>query len=64
MYCNSGYQRSIPFLCYYLLKYHSNEAPNIEKAIELILPQIDRANYAQTKEKYIESMTTLLQNYI
>ena len=64
VYCNSGYQRSIPFLCYYLLKYHSNEAPNIEKAIELILPQIDRANYAQTKEKYIESMTTLLQNYI
>jgi hypothetical protein len=64
IYCNSGYQRSIPFLCYYLLKYHPNEAPNIEKAIELVLPQIDRANYAQTKEKYIDSMTTLLQNYI
>jgi len=64
IYCNNGYQRSIPFLCYYLLKYHPNEAPTFEKAIELVLPQIDRSNYANTKDKYVESITNLLSPYI
>jgi hypothetical protein len=64
IYCNSGYQRSIPFLCYYLLKYHQTEAPTIEKAIDLILPQIDRSNYTKTRDKYIESVKSLLQPYL
>lgn len=64
VYCNNGYQRSIPFLCYYLLKYHPTEAPTIEKAIDLVLPQIDRANYTQTRDKYIETIRSLLQPYL
>lgn len=62
VFCNNGYQRSIPFLCYYLLKFHNNEAPTIERAIDLILPQVDKANYTSMREKYIENMTLLFQN--
>lgn len=60
IFCNNGYQRSIPFLVYYLTKYHSNEAPTIEKALDLILPQVDKENYLNVREKYLESMQTLL----
>ena len=64
LFCNNGYQRSIPFLCYYLVKYHTNEAPDIAKAIDLILPQVDKNNYANIRDAYIESMTLLLKKYI
>jgi hypothetical protein len=40
VFCNNGYQRSIPFLVYYLTNYHSDEVPSIEKAVELILSQL------------------------
>ena len=63
IYCNSGYQRSIPFLCYYLLHFHPNEAPSIEKAIDLILPQVDRENYAKTRGSYIENMKVLFPEF-
>lgn len=59
IFCNNGYQRSIPFLCYYLLKYHKNEAPTIEKALDLVLPQVDKQNYATIRAGYIEQITTL-----
>ena len=64
VFCNNGYQRSIPFLCYYLVKYHNNEAPTIEKALDLILPQVDKANYITIKDNYIEKMKLLLTPYI
>lgn len=59
VFCNSGYQRSIPFLCHYLTKHHADEVPTIEKAIDLILPQVDKKNYATMRDKYIENMEKL-----
>jgi len=59
VYCNNGYQRSLPFLCYYLVKEHSNEAPNLEKALDLILPQVDREAYLNQKELYLENIKSL-----
>lgn len=59
VYCNNGYQRSIPFLSYYLMKFHNTEAPSVERAIDLILPQVDRENYASLRSSYIESVTRL-----
>jgi len=50
--CNSGYQRSIPFISYFLIKHHRDEVPNLEKALDIILPQISRENYLEEKEKY------------
>lgn len=59
VFCNNGYQRSIPFLTYYLYKYHNDEVPSIEKAIDIILPQVDKTQYGNLRDKYIESMTIL-----
>ncbi len=33
IFCNNGYQRSLPFLVYYMTKYHTEEFPTIEKAV-------------------------------
>jgi hypothetical protein len=38
IYYNNGYKKSIPFLCYYLIKFHKNEVTNVERAIDIILP--------------------------
>lgn len=64
VFCNNGYQRSIPFLTYYLCKHHKDEIPTIERAIDIILPQVDKANYSSLRNKYIESMTALLYDFI
>lgn len=60
--CNSGYQRSLPFLCYYLTRYHPEEAPTIAAAIDLILPQVDRENYAAVRDKFVECITQLFDS--
>ena len=59
VYCNNGYQRSLPFLCYYLTKEHSDEAPNLEKAIDLILPQVDKEAFMNQKDLYLEKIKNL-----
>eukprot|EP00798_Chlamydomonas_sp_ICE-L_P017789 gene17789-24164_t len=60
VFCNNGYQRSIPFLCYYLTKYHADEAATISKAIDLVLPHVDRVNFATARAGYVQSVTELL----
>lgn len=59
VFCNSGYQRSIPFLCYYLCKFHKDEVPGIAQAIDIILPQVDKAGYAENRYKLIASISKL-----
>jgi protein-tyrosine phosphatase len=61
VFCNNGYQRSVPFLVYYLTNYHRDEVPNIEKAVELILSQLDRENFSKIKEETIKNMNAILQ---
>lgn len=60
IFCNNGYQRSIPFLAYYLTKFHSDECPSISKAIDLIIPQVDKLNYLSLREKTINDVTRIL----
>ena len=60
VFCNSGYQRSIPLLAYYLLNRHSDECPDVERSIDLILPQVDRANYAKERGNYIDVVRKLV----
>ena len=59
VFCNNGYQRSIPFLCHYLINHHNDEVPTVEKAIDIILPQVDKDNYSTLRNKYIENMEKL-----
>lgn len=61
IFCNSGYQRSIPFLCYYLMKHHPNEVPDVDRAIDIILPQVDKVGYPELRGKYIESIGKLFE---
>lgn len=60
VFCNNGYQRSIPFLVYYLTQFHSDECPSISKAIDLILPQVDKLNYLSLRENTIEAVTKII----
>lgn len=50
IYCNNGYQRSLPFICNYLISRHGDEVPNLDKALDICLSQIDAANYNNIKE--------------
>lgn len=59
VFCNNGFQRSIPFLCYYLLKYYPGKTPNLSRALDLILPQIDNMNYVKNKKYYLENLKAL-----
>jgi hypothetical protein len=59
VFCNNGYQRSLPFLSYYLVHHHAEEIPNIERAIDIILPQVDKANYIENRAKYIDDLEKL-----
>lgn len=61
VFCNNGYQRSIPFLCHYLVNHHKDEVPTFERAIDIILPQVDKANYNSTRNNYIQSMKLLFK---
>ena len=61
VYCNNGYQRSLPFICYYLTKHHQDEVPNVEKAIDIILPQVDKENYAKLRGKLIEQIERIFE---
>jgi hypothetical protein len=60
VFCNNGYQRSVPFLVYYLTNYHKDEVPTIDKAVELILSQLDRDNYSTLKDETISNMKKIL----
>lgn len=59
VFCNTGYQRSIPFLCYYLTQHHADEVPTLEQAIDIILPQVDKENYSAQRDEMIEKVTAI-----
>lgn len=50
IFCNNGYQRSLPFIAFYLVNYHTNEVPTYEKAVDIILSQVDRAGFMEKRE--------------
>lgn len=59
IFCNNGYQRSLAFIVYYLITFHPDEVPNIEKALDLILPQIDKSSYYDQKKKWMKVLPNL-----
>lgn len=61
VYCNTGYQRSIPFLCHYLVAHHADEVPTVERAIDIILPQVDKDQYMASRDDYIRQVSDLFQ---
>lgn len=61
VFCNSGYQRSIPFLAYYLTTRHPTEAPTVARAVDLILPQVDREGYSASRDRWIAAVEAVLR---
>lgn len=61
IFCNNGYQRSLPFLCWYLTKFHKDEVPSIDKAIDIILPQVDKDNYGTVRDRLIRNIKSLFK---
>jgi hypothetical protein len=59
VFCTSGYQRSLPLLAYYLMNRHRDEAPTAERCVDLILPQVDKVNFAKDRSKYVELLGKL-----
>jgi len=64
VFCQNGYQRSLPLLVYYLIKTHREEVPTIERALDIILPQISKDNYVKMREEYIPILTDLIGSKI
>lgn len=60
VFCNSGYQRSIPFLAHYLTTRHPTEAPTVSRAVDLILPQVDRQGYSASRDRWITAVEAVL----
>lgn len=58
--CNAGYQRSIPFICYYLLNRYSDEIPCLEKAVELCLTKINKQNVNIMKDLTVSTLRKLM----
>jgi len=61
IFCNNGYQRSIPFLVYYLTTFHSDEVPTIERALSIILTQVDKENYMKILADTILAVKKLIE---
>lgn len=59
IFCNNGYQRSIPFICYYLMKYHPEEISNLSQALDQVLPQINKETYMKEKDTYLQRIPKL-----
>ena len=49
VFCNNGYQRSIPFLVYYMTKYHADEFSTIDSAVNFLLSRV--GNYPTFDDK-------------
>jgi hypothetical protein len=64
IFCNNGYQRSLPFLAYYLTEFHPSEVPTIERAVDLILPQVNREEYAKIRHDVIKSLKIVFSENI
>ena len=62
VFCNNGYQRSIPFLTYFLTQYHKDEYPDIDTALNMILIQSDKLNFNTNKPLYLESISSIFRN--
>lgn len=52
VFCNNGYQRSIPFLCYYLMKFHKDEFNSLLKTLNLILGKVQNSNQPELIDDY------------
>ncbi len=61
VFCNNGYQRSLPFLVYYMTKYHADEFPTVEKAVAAIFPVLRSSATFEQKVAVMNRIKELFQ---
>jgi hypothetical protein len=61
IFCNNGYQRSVPFLCYYLLKYHPDEYPSLINVLQLVLGKVQGKPEPDYMNEYIKLLPKLCE---
>ena len=64
IFCNNGYQRSLPFICNYLIKHHADEVPDLDRALDIVLSQVDKENYSVVKEATKNTLLMLRTEYM
>lgn len=64
LFCNNGYQRSLPFLVYYLTNYHQDEFPTIEKAVAYLHQAIRNQSSFEEKKQILAQIQQLFQTSI
>jgi hypothetical protein len=52
IFCNSGFQRAIPFICYYLLKHHPDEFHSLIAVLHLVLGKMQNKHQPDLVEEY------------
>lgn len=62
--CNTGFQRSIPFLAWYLIYYCKMHEMTVEKVIDMTMPQYDMDGYKieEMRKIIIDNVTQLLKS--
>ena len=59
--CNNGYQRSIPFICYYLLKYHPDEYSSLINVLQLVLGKVQGKPEPEYMDEYLKLLPKLCE---
>jgi hypothetical protein len=60
VFCNNGYQRSLPFLCHYLTAHHADEVPDVARAVNIVLPQVDKDQFAKCRDRCVQAVDRIL----
>lgn len=61
IFCNSGYQRSLPFIIKYLVSRHPDEIPNFDKALDIVLSQVDKQNFNEIRDILKDNILMILK---
>lgn len=61
IFCNSGYQRSLPFIIKYLISRHPDEIPNFDKALDIVLSQVDKQNFNAIRDPLKDNILMILK---
>lgn len=61
IFCNNGYQRSLPFLVYYMTKYHADEFPTVEKAVAALFSALRSSATFEQKVAVMNRIKELFQ---
>jgi hypothetical protein len=61
IFCNNGYQRSVPFICYYLLKYHPEEYSSLINVLQLVLGKVQDKPEPEYMDEYLKLLPKLCE---